>query len=82
MYQLIKNDTMRCFRIDVETDSTVKADQDAERDARIQFLQSVGGFMQQMASVQDPAMLPLLMEMLNWRTVSTFDTRDVFADHR
>lgn len=66
VYQLIKNDTMRCFRIDVETDSTVKADQDAERDARIQFLQSVGGFMQQMAAVQDPAMLPLLMELLNF----------------
>lgn len=24
----------------------------------------------------------MLMEMLNWRTVSTFDTRDVFADYR
>jgi hypothetical protein len=66
VYQLIKNDTMRCFRIDVETDSTIKSDQDAERDARIAFLQSVGGFMQQMSSVQDPSIRPLLMEMLNF----------------
>lgn len=62
--KLIRNDTMRCFRIDIETDSTIKTDQDAEKKARTEFLGAAGGFIQQMNSVQNPALQPLLMEML------------------
>lgn len=64
VYQLLQNDTMRCFRIDVETDSTIKVDQDAERDARMNFLTAASGFIQQSATVMDPDLQPLLMKML------------------
>lgn len=62
--KLIRNDTARCFRIDIETDSTIKTDQDAEKKARTEFLAAAGGFIQQMQQVQNPQLQPLLMEML------------------
>lgn len=61
---VLRDDMARCFKIDVETDSTIKADQDAEKAARVEFLGAVGGFLNQANQVQDPAMKPLLMEML------------------
>lgn len=64
VYALLKNDTMRCFRIDIETDSTIKQDQEAEKQARVEFLQAAGGFIQQAATVQDPDLQPLLAQML------------------
>jgi hypothetical protein len=63
---LLKNDLLRGFRVDIQTDSTIKADQDQERDARIQFLQSVGAFMQQAMQMQSPEMMPLLMAMMKF----------------
>lgn len=64
VFTLLKNDTMRAFRIDIEIDSTIKMDQDKERQDRGEFLQAAGGFLQQMETVQDPALKPLMMEML------------------
>ena len=61
---VLRDDMARCFKIDVETDSTIKADQDAEKQARIEFLGAVGGFLNQANQVQDPALKPLLLEML------------------
>lgn len=61
---VIRNDTARCFRIDIETDSTIKTDQEAEKAARTEFLNAAGSFIQQMASVPNPELQPLLMEML------------------
>lgn len=61
---VLRDDMARCFKIDVETDSTIKADQDAEKQARVEFLGAVGGFLNQANQVQDPALKPLLMEML------------------
>lgn len=63
VFNLLKNDQMRCFRVDIETDSTIKADQEAEKQSRIEFLGAVGGFMQQ-AAVSPPDLQPLLMQML------------------
>lgn len=60
---LIRNETARCFRIDIETDSTIKVDQEAEKAARTEFLSAVGAFMQQ-AVVMPPDLQPLLMQML------------------
>ncbi|MDV2830706.1 hypothetical protein RWD75_25510, partial [Klebsiella pneumoniae] len=34
---IIRKDMPRCFIIDIETDSTIKADQDAEKAARTEF---------------------------------------------
>jgi hypothetical protein len=61
---IIRKDIPRCFIIDIETDSTIKADQDAEKAARTEFLGAVGSFLQQAATVQDPSLKPVLMEML------------------
>lgn len=41
--KLIKNDKMRCFTIDVETDSTVKIDQQQEKQDRIEFVKAISG---------------------------------------
>ena len=60
---LIKDETARCFRIDIETDSTIKVDQEAEKAARTEFLSAVGSFLQQ-AVMMPPDLQPLLMQML------------------
>jgi hypothetical protein len=60
---LIRNNAARCFRIDIETNSTIKTDQEAEKAARVEFLTAAGGFMQQ-AITMPPDIQPLAMEML------------------
>lgn len=62
--QVIRNDMARSFRIDIETDSTIKTDQEAEKASRIEFLSAAGGFIQQAVTIQNPELQPLLMEML------------------
>jgi hypothetical protein len=66
--QLLKQDPLREFRIDIETDSLVQIDEDAEKDARVNFLQATGGFLKQAveAGAQSPEAVPLLMEMLRF----------------
>jgi hypothetical protein len=61
---LLSNDMARCFRIAIETDSTIKVDQDADKQARTEFLQAAGGFIQQAVQVPVPELQPLLMDML------------------
>jgi hypothetical protein len=61
---LIRSDMPRCFVIDIETDSTIKVDQDAEKQSRVEFLTAVSGFMKEAAQIQDPALKPLFAEML------------------
>lgn len=62
--KLIRDDVARCFRIDIETDSTIKVDQEAEKKSRVEFITAAGGFIQQASMIQDPEIRPLLMEML------------------
>lgn len=63
---LLKDNAMRCFRIDIETDSTILPDHDSEKQQAVEFLTAAGGFIAQAAevAVQAPDMVPLLMEML------------------
>lgn len=63
---LLKDNTSRKFRISIETDSTIKQDQDAEKQARTEFLTAAGGFIQQAVQVPNPELAPLLMEMLRF----------------
>lgn len=65
---LIRNNALRCFRIDIETDSTIKADQEADKAARVEFLKAAGMFLQQANEVgaQQPIMVPLLGQMLQF----------------
>lgn len=64
--KLIRNATARTFRIDIETDSTIKSDQNQDKADRTEFLKAAGGFLQQAAQAgeQNPAMVPLLSQML------------------
>ena len=63
---LIRNQALRCFRIDIETDSTIRADEEQEKASRMEFLKAAGGFLQQAtaAGAQSPDMVPLLSQML------------------
>lgn len=45
--QLLKNDQTRGFRIEIEVDSTVVADQEQEQQSRVAFLQMAGQFLKQ-----------------------------------
>ena len=62
--QLFKSDAALHFRINIETDSTIKADQEAEKASRIEFIQAVGGFMQQATQIQTPELVPLIGQLL------------------
>ena len=66
--QLLRDDRMRGFRIDVETDSLVEADQSQERNDRTQFVQAVGGFFKEFGPVvqQMPPLAPLAGAMLQF----------------
>lgn len=63
---LLRNDPVRTFRIDIETDSTIAIDQQGEEESRVKFLGAVAPFLQQSvaAAKELPEAGPLLMEML------------------
>lgn len=60
---LLKDEPARCFRLDLETDSTVQNDEDMEKQNRMEFLTTIGGFMEK-ASMAPPALAPLMGELL------------------
>ena len=64
--QLLRNETMRNFNIDIETDTLVLIDQQTDKQNRIEFLTAVGGFLKQAveAGTQNPELTPLLGDML------------------
>lgn len=66
VYALLQNEPHLTFRIDIETDSTIKMDEQQDQQARMEFLTAAGGFIQQSAEValQQPEMMPLLVQML------------------
>lgn len=63
---LLRDNAHRNFRIDIETDSTIKLDEDAEKQARLEFLEASGKFIQQMLPMieQVPQAAPLAGEMM------------------
>jgi len=64
--QLIADEPMRNFRIEIDVDTLVAMDQEKEKQSRMEFLTAAGSFLKQSAEVgaQAPAMIPLLGEML------------------
>jgi hypothetical protein len=60
---LLKNPVLREFRIDVETDSTIRTDEDADREARMTFIEKVGQMITEAASVPHP-MIPAAGELI------------------
>jgi hypothetical protein len=66
VHALLSNQVLREFRVDVETDSTIRTDEDADRASRSEFLTAAGGFLNQavQAGQAVPAIAPLLGELL------------------
>lgn len=64
VYQLLQNQPELNFRIDIETDSTIKADEQQDKQERVELLTAAGTFIQQATQVQNPELMPLLVEML------------------
>jgi hypothetical protein len=60
---LLRNANMRHFRLDIETDSTLKMDQQQEKADRSEFLKAMGEFISAAVNAP-PTLLPLLCEML------------------
>jgi hypothetical protein len=65
---LLRQDKLRGFRIDIETDSTVQGDQEAEKASRTEFLTAVTGFIKIGAEVTQmvPEAAPLFAKMLQF----------------
>lgn len=63
---LLRQDKLRGFRIDIETDSTVQGDQEAEKQSRIEFLTASTKFIETSAQVTQmvPEFAPLAAKML------------------
>jgi hypothetical protein len=64
--KMLKDPVLRNFHVDIETDSTIRMDEDADRSARLEFLNTASGFLEKavMAGGQVPPLAPLLGEML------------------
>ena len=65
---LLKDEVSKNFRIEVTSDSMIFQDEQQEKQDRMEFLQSIGGFMEKAipASQASPELTPLLMEMLKF----------------
>jgi hypothetical protein len=63
---LLRDDKLRNFRIDIETDSTVTADENAEKQNRVEFLTAIGGFLKSGAEIAQiaPDLTPVMQELL------------------
>jgi hypothetical protein len=63
---LLKNEPNLSFKIDIEIDSTIKMDEEADKAARVEFLESSAKFIAAgiTAGQQEPALMPLMAQML------------------
>lgn len=66
VHALLKSEVLREFRIDIETDSTIRTDEDADRIARTEFLTAAGTYIDKavVAYQSAPELGPLLAELL------------------
>ncbi len=70
VYQLLRDEKLRSFRIDIETDSTINADEQEEKQARIEFVTAMTGFLQAWGPMvmQFPKLAPLFGATLTFAT--------------
>ena len=63
---LLKDDPRRTFRIDIETESTIQIDEQADKEARIEFVRAMTDFIGAagQATQLNPDMGPLFQEMM------------------
>lgn len=86
--ELLKEQRLRPFVLDIETDSTISADENAQKQRATEFIGAVGGFLQQAISAIQvaPESAPLMADTLKYvasqfRAGRELDTSiDEFAD--
>lgn len=63
---LLKNDKMRTFRIDIETDSTIEIDKQSEKESVVELFTAIGGFLEKSLPIGQamPALTPALGQSL------------------
>lgn len=61
--RLLRDEPMLCFKIDIEIDSTIKMDEEAEKKAAVELLDSTGKFLALMKEAPPQAM-PFLVHLL------------------
>jgi hypothetical protein len=66
--ELLKNKPLRSFRIQVDADSLVQIDEQQNKRERVEFLQAMGGFLNQALPMgqQAPEMIPMLVELVKF----------------
>tara|TARA_R100001440_G_scaffold26308_2_gene42823 strand:+ start:234 stop:2192 length:1959 start_codon:yes stop_codon:yes gene_type:complete len=80
MMQIMRDDKLRGYSIDIESDATIFTDEEEEKKTRIEFLQSFGAYLQQAIGIanQSPALTPLAFQALRflmgaWKVGRTFE---------
>jgi len=68
MVQIMRDDKLRAYNIDVETDSTVFADENAEKQTRIEFLQTMGSYLEKAIAISNanPLLTPIAFQSLRF----------------
>ena len=68
MRQIMQSDKLRSYRIDIETDSTVFEDAQMERQSRIEFVNTLGGYLEKALSVVQvaPELTPLAFQAMEF----------------
>lgn len=66
LMDLLRSDKMRGYRIDIETDSTIFVDAEAEKQSRIELITAIGGMLQQAMGMiaASPGTIPLVRELV------------------
>lgn len=64
--ELLRNDTIRGFRIEIETDSTIEPDQQEAKAEAVEMIGAISNYLQQIGQVVDraPQLAPFLFEVL------------------
>ena len=80
MIQIMRDDKLRSYSIDIESDATIFEDEEQEKKTRVEFLQSFGGYLQQTIQMvnQSPMLTPLAFQALRflmgaWKVGRTFE---------
>lgn len=65
---LLKSQKIRPFVLDVESDSTIAANEEAEKKSRVEFITAMGGFIQQAGAMvqQQPQTAPFAAELMKF----------------
>ena len=66
--QLLKDNPLRNFRIEVDADSLVQIDEQQNKRDRVEFITAFGGFLKQALPVgqQSPELVPMLVELIKF----------------